>query len=87
MMVKNNVYKVLNNNIHVLGNWSEAIDWVAQEWFPAMQKAGLRYFAWVNSPSVFSQLSARKSVNTLSDKMTISFFTDVITAEAWINEQ
>jgi len=87
MMVKNNVYKVLNNNIHVLGNWSEAIDWVAQEWFPAMQKAGLRYFAWVNSPSVFNQLSARKSVNALPDKMTINFFTDVIAAEAWINEQ
>ncbi|SDP59979.1 PAS domain S-box-containing protein [Mucilaginibacter sp. OK268] len=87
MMVKNSVYKVLNNNIHVLGNWSEAIDWVAQEWFPAMQKAGLRYFAWVNSPSVFNQLSARKSVNTLPDKMTINFFTDVISAEAWINEQ
>jgi len=87
MMVKNNVYKVLNNNIHVLGNWSEAIDWVAQEWFPAMQKAGLRYFAWVNSPSVFNQLSARKSVNALPHKMTINFFTEVISAEAWINEQ
>lgn len=87
MMVKNNVYKVLNNNIHVLGNWSEAIDWVVQEWFPAMQKAGLRYFAWVNSPSVFNQLSARKSVNALPHKMTINFFTDVISAEAWINEQ
>ena len=87
MMVKNNVYKILNNNIHVLGNWSEAIDWVAQEWFPAMQKAGLRYFAWVNSPSIFSQLSARKSVNILPDEITIQFFADVITAEAWINEQ
>ena len=87
MMVKNNVYKVLNNNIHVLGNWSEAIDWVAQEWLPAMQKAGLSYFAWVNSPSVFNQLSARKSVNALPHKMTINFFTDVISAEAWINEQ
>lgn len=87
MMIKNNVYKILNNNIHVLGNWSEAVDWVAQECFPAMQKAGLRYFAWVNSPSVFSQLSARKSVNDLNGEMTISFFADVITAETWINKQ
>ncbi|WP_419701330.1 PAS domain-containing protein [Mucilaginibacter sp. NFX135] len=87
MMVKNHVHKVLNNNIHVLGNWSEAVEWVAEEWFPAMYKAGLKYFAWVNSPSVFSQLSARKSVNTLPNKIAIRFFTDVITAEAWINEQ
>jgi PAS domain S-box-containing protein len=87
MMKRNNVHKVLNNNIHVLGNWSEAVDWVAHEWFITMQQAGLKYFAWVNSPSVFSRLSAQKSADIPQNKITIRFFTDVITAETWINAQ
>ncbi|MEN0053431.1 MAG: PAS domain-containing protein [Mucilaginibacter sp.] len=87
MLVKNKVHKIFNNNIHVLGNWSEAADWGAQEWFPAMEKAGLRYFAWVNSPSVFSQLSARKSADSSLKKLKIQFFTEAADAIAWINEQ
>lgn len=87
MLIKNKAHKVLNDNTHVLGNWSEAADWGAQEWFPAMEKAGLRYFAWVNSQSVFSQLSARKSVDALSGGIVNQFFTDLKSAEAWINEQ
>ncbi|WP_439696375.1 PAS domain-containing protein [Mucilaginibacter sp. AW1-7] len=84
MLIKNNVGKVLNSNIHVLGNWSEASDWGNTEWFPDMEKAGLRYFAWVHSPSVFSQLSARKSIYALKGKLVIEFFTDVKSAEEWI---
>lgn len=84
MLVKNKVSKVLNSNIHVLGNWSEASDWGNTEWFPDMEKAGLRYFAWVHSPSVFSQLSARKSIYTLKGKLVIEFFTDVKSAAEWI---
>lgn len=87
MLIKNKVYKVLNNNIHVLGNWSEASDWGAAEWFPAMEKAGLRYFAWIYSPSVFSQLSARKSVDTLTGEIVAQFFTEVADAEKWINSK
>jgi PAS domain S-box-containing protein len=87
MLKKNKVSKVLNSNIHVLGNWSEAADWGNTEWFPAMEKAGLRYFAWVYSPSVFSQLSARKSVDTLAGQVVIQFFTDVASAEEWITSK
>ncbi|MDN3547474.1 PAS domain-containing protein [Mucilaginibacter aquaedulcis] len=87
MLVKHKVQKVLNNNTYVLGNWSEAADWGAQEWFPAMEKAGMRYFAWVNSPSVFSQLSARKSADSTLEKLKIHFFTEVAAAVDWLNEQ
>lgn len=84
MLKKHKASKVLNSNIHVQGNWSEAVDWGNTEWFPAMENAGLRYFAWVYSPSVFSQLSARKSVDTLAGQIVIQFFTDVASAEEWI---
>ncbi|WPU93068.1 PAS domain-containing protein [Mucilaginibacter sabulilitoris] len=87
MMVKNKVYKILDDNTHLLGNWSEAVDWVSQEWFPAMAKAGLRYFAWVDSHSIFSQLSARKSADPLPRNIDINFFSEVSAAEAWLNEK
>lgn len=87
MLKKNKVHSVLNNNIHVLGNWSEAADWSNNEWFPAMEKAGLRYFAWINSPSVFSQLSARKSVDTLVGKIVFRFFNNVEPAIKWIDSK
>lgn len=87
MLEKNNVHKVLNNNIHVLGNWSEAADWSNTEWFPAMEKAGLRYFAWIYSPSVFSQLSAKKSVDTLAGKVAFQFFNDADSAIEWIDSK
>jgi PAS domain S-box-containing protein len=87
MLVKNKVDKVLNNNLHVQGNWSEASDWGNTEWFPDMDKAGLRYFAWVHSPSVFSQLSAHKSVDTLAGNIVIQFFTDLESAAEWIESK
>jgi signal transduction histidine kinase len=87
MLIKNRVHKIFNDNAYVLGNWSEAVEWVAHEWFPAMEKAGLRYFAWIDSPSVFSQLSARKSVDMLPANITMRFFRDATSAEVWINNQ
>jgi PAS domain S-box-containing protein len=87
MLKKNKVDKVLNSNIHVQRNWSEAADWGNTEWFPAMEKAGLKYFAWVYSPSIFSQLSARKSVDTLAGNILIHFFTDVEAAAKWIESK
>jgi PAS domain S-box-containing protein len=87
MLGENNAHKVLNNNIHVLGNWSEAADWSNTEWFPAMEKAGLQYFAWIYSPSVFSQLSAKKSVDTLTGKVVFQFFNDAALATEWIDSK
>jgi anti-sigma regulatory factor (Ser/Thr protein kinase) len=87
MLIKNKVHKIFNDNTHVLGNWSEAVEWVAQEWFPALEKAGLTHFAWIDSPSVFSQLSARKSVDMLPANITMRFFRDAASAEIWINKQ
>ncbi len=87
-MLKNNkVHKVLNDNTNVLGTWSDAADWAGTEWFPMMEKAGLKYFAWIYSPSAFSRLSAKKSVDVAVGNGIIQFFTDMQSAEEWINSQ
>jgi len=52
--------RVVNDNTHVLGNWSEATDWVGNVWFKMMEQAGLKYLAHILSLSTFSQLAAKK---------------------------
>jgi two-component system sensor histidine kinase VicK len=85
MMQINNVYKIINDNTHVLGSWSEAVEWTGNEWFPMMEKAGLKYFALIYSPSVFSQLSARKSMDVGIGNITAQYFTEIKLAEEWVD--
>ncbi|MEJ7560502.1 MAG: ATP-binding protein [Pedobacter sp.] len=85
MLQKNNCTMVLNDNTHVLGSWSEAADWIGEEWFPMMAKAGLKHFAWVYSPSVFSRLAADKSGSTAASNVTIKFFNDIEAARGWLD--
>jgi len=85
MLRTNKTEKVLNDNRNVLGTWSEASDWAGSEWLPMMEKAGLKYFAWIFSASAFSQLSARKSVDVMEGNVVTRFFTDVKLAEEWLD--
>jgi len=84
---KNKIDRIVNDNTHVLGNWSEAAEWVGNIWFPMMEKSGLKYFAHVFSPSTFSELAARKSIDIMAGIITTQFFSDVDMAELWINNQ
>lgn len=87
MLKTNHIHKVVNDNTHVLGTWSDAVEWAGTEWLPMMEKAGLKYFAWIYSPSAFSKLSAQKSVDVTVGNVTIQFFTDLPLAESWIDSQ
>jgi PAS domain S-box-containing protein len=84
---KNRCDRVVNDNTHVMGNWSEATDWVGNIWFPMMEKAGLKYFAHVFSPSTFSQLAAIKSIDIMAGIIKTQYFTEIRLAEDWINAQ
>jgi two-component system CheB/CheR fusion protein len=84
MLCRYHVEKILNDNSHVLGTWSDASDWVGEVWFPMMEKAGLRHFAWIYSPAAFSQLSAQKAADVAYGTVTTRFFTDINLARAWL---
>ena len=45
MLQQHKVTRIVNDNTHVQGSWSEAVDWTGNTWFPMMEKAGLKYFA------------------------------------------
>ncbi|QXV64271.1 PAS domain S-box protein [Mucilaginibacter sp. 21P] len=87
-MVKAAKYtQILNDNTLVRGNWSEAADWGASFWFPALREAGLKQFAWIYSPSAFSRLAADRSVQTDLGDFQTHFFTDKESAEEWLGRQ
>lgn len=83
---KNQCEKVLNDNTNVKGNWSEASDWAGKVWFPMMQRAGLKHFAWIYSPSTFSALAAKKSVDVMIGDVQTQFFYDRGEAVEWLSD-
>jgi PAS domain S-box-containing protein len=87
LLKKNQCSQVLNDNSKVMGNWSEASDWGATYWFPAMQQAGLEQFAWVYSASAFSRLAANKSIATARHGFETEFFTDKTAAIEWLTQK
>lgn len=86
LLIKNNCSQVLNDNSKVMGNWSEASDWGAEYWFPAMTEAGLRKFAWIYSASAFSQMSANKSLENPPGALQTVFFHNRRDAEEWLSK-
>jgi two-component system CheB/CheR fusion protein len=76
--------KVLNDNSQVTGPWQDAADWTAKEWFPNMIKSGLKHFAWIFSPNIFSELSAKKAMPA---NEFIKSFNSLEDAERWLKAQ
>ena len=87
MVKRHKCYKILNDNREVLGTWSDGAEWVGKTFFPLLEQEGVRYIAWVFSSSVFSQLSAKKSIDVSVNNITTQFFTDISIAEEWTDQQ
>jgi CheY-like chemotaxis protein len=86
LMVQHKAYDVLNDNTNVLGIWRGASEWLAEEWFPRMRAAGMKRFAWINSPSRLSQVSTDTTVDMLdAEAFGVKVFRDKLDALAWLN--
>lgn len=79
-------HMVLNDNTNVMGSWEDAAEWVGKECFPMLENAGLKYFAWVYSPSTFSRLSADLVIETKKGDVVIQTFEDDEHARKWLEE-
>ncbi|MEM1136746.1 MAG: hypothetical protein AAGI07_12990 [Bacteroidota bacterium] len=73
--------KVLNDNSKVSGPWNGAAEWVKDEYFPKMIKYGMKQFAWVMSPSIFADISAKKS---MIETDVIKTFQSYKSAQEWL---
>ncbi|TPE43163.1 hypothetical protein [Pontibacter mangrovi] len=84
LMQKVACYRILNDNTHVEGKWSEAAKWGAEVWFPAMFEAGLQCFAWIYSPSFLSRLSTDKLLQLADYPDGIKVFDNLQQAKDWM---
>jgi hypothetical protein len=85
LMREHGLRAVLNDNTHVVGIWSGAAEWVATDWFPRMNAAGLRCFAWVYSPTRFSQISTDETLSLVDpDAIGVKVFFDAAEAKEWL---
>ena len=87
MLKANGCTKILNDNREVLGTWSDALEWVGKTWFPIVEKAGLKHFAWTNSADILSQFSAQKRADMAIGEVIVQFFSEIQSAEDWINSK
>ncbi len=77
--------RLLNVNKNVVGGWLDACDWLVNDWFPIAEAAGLKYLAWVTSPSTFSKLSAQYMMRELRSGIVAREFDNEADAIAWLN--
>jgi PAS domain S-box-containing protein len=77
---------IFNDNTDVIGTWNEAIDWVAAEFFPMLQNAGVTHIAWVYSSSTFARLSADMTIANINTDIVVKTFDDAAKARRWLKQ-
>ena len=83
---ENHCPHMLNDNRNVVGSWSSANDWIAQNWVPQVLALGLRRFAHIVSPGIFGQASAAEMVTRVGTQLEMRLFEDMAVAQAWLRE-
>jgi hypothetical protein len=78
--------RILNDNRAVVGSWSLANEWIAQQWAPQAIKLGLKRFAHVVSPGIFGQASAAEMAMRVGPRLEMRLFQDVQAAQSWLRE-
>ena len=87
LIIANGCPSLLNDNRQISGPWSGANEWIVQSWMPRALEAGLKRFAHIVSPNVFSALSAQQLVSRVEDLgFEMRIFEDQPSAEAWLKE-
>lgn len=77
---------ILNDNRAVVGSWSLANEWIAQQWAPRAMELGLKRFAHVVSPGIFGQAAAAEMALRVGSSFEMRLFQDVQTAQSWLRE-
>ena len=75
---------MLNDNREVVGSWSKANDWIAQNWMPQALSIGLKRFAHIVSPGIFGQASAAEMITRVGNQFEMRLFQDIEKAKAWL---
>lgn len=85
-VVNKGVHNLINDNRQLMGTWTQAIRWLADEFIPRAVAIGLRRIAYIYSP----QASARYSVDKFleeNDMYVAQTFEHYDEAERWILQE
>lgn len=81
---KERCHKLLDNHQDVQGLWVELTDWLAYDWHPRAEKAGLQFHAAVYSQDYFSRLSTDRAISMVRDGIAKGFEATE-NAKNWLN--
>ncbi|UOG76462.1 hypothetical protein MTX78_07640 [Hymenobacter tibetensis] len=78
-----NCTRILNDNSNVTSITSDVGAWLATEYFPHMQMAGVEYMAWVYSAGVDIQCCTDVALYNISSPV-VALFSDIASAYSWL---
>ena len=84
MLQKFDCSKLINDNRELVGRWTDANDWIENDWTPRAVSGGLRYFAHIVSPGVLAEASAINLQERVHGKFNMKLFSDVELAKDWL---
>ena len=88
LMSEHQVFRVLNDNTNILGNWMGVASWLIFDALPRARKAGMTSFAHVYGTSRFSRISADAALLLLNSPTTdIKAFEDIQAARNWLRSR
>ena len=80
--------KILNDNRHLSGTWSEATGWLSSAWIRRAEKAGVKKIAHILSSDILGMDSAREFGGKIrSSQIEFRLFGSKYDAEMWLKEQ
>jgi hypothetical protein len=85
LLVHEKCNKVLNDNRHGEGVWTDTSEWLGTVWFPMMATGGLEYFAWVYSSDIHSRVAANMAVQFVTRPLVVPF-DDFEAAQNWLKQ-
>lgn len=77
--------KILNDNTNNTSTWTDCALWVAEDWLPRAEQAGLKSLAWVYSRNPEVRQTAKDLLSRLSSKAIIIAFEDISDAQNWLH--
>ena len=78
------VHKLINDNTHLTGMKANAVEWLALNFAPRLQTAGLQYLSWIYKTNSFSEASADLVLSTSKTDIIVIVFDNVAMAEKWL---
>jgi hypothetical protein len=77
-------HKLINDNTHLAGMKANAVEWLALEFAPRLEAAGLQYMSWIYKTDSISESSADSVLGLSKTDILVIVFDNIGMAEKWL---